>query len=236
MIRTLIAAAVVILCVSGCERHALFAANTAATTKHDDGLPPGTKWQKGVHYDLVAPAQPAPASGGKVQVVEFFWYGCPHCYTLEPHLVLWNKMNPDHVQFVRVPAAWHESSRTLARLFYTLQALGREDLHQEAFDTIHRRDNPLESLDNDAAQTLKLQSEFAQSHGIDPQAFVAAYNSPGVAAAIREAEQLALRYQVTGVPTIVVNGKYRTSLRQVGGCERDLTALLDEIVKQEHGG
>jgi thiol:disulfide interchange protein DsbA len=168
--------------------------------------------------------------------VEFFWYGCPHCYTLEPHLVLWTKMNPDHVQFVRVPAAWRESTRALARLSYTLQALGREDLHQEAFDTIHRRDNPLESLDNDAVQTLKLQSEFAQSHGIDPQAFVAAYNSPGVATAIREAEQLALRYQVTGVPTIVVNGKYRTSLRQVGGCERDLTALLDEIVKQEHGG
>ena len=226
MIRTLITAVVVILCVSGCERHALTVTNSAATTK----------WQNGVHYDLIAPVQPAPASGGKVQVVEFFWYGCPHCYSLEPHLVLWTKMNPDHVQLVRVPAAWREGSRALARLFYTLQALGREDLHQEVFDTIHRRDNPLESINNDAAQTLTVQTEFAYNHGIDRQAFVATYNSPGVVAAVREAEQLALRYQVTGVPTLIVNGKYRTSLRQVGGCERDLTALLDDLVKGEHGG
>ncbi len=235
MIRVLIAAAVMILCVSGCERHAFFASDTPPTTKHD-GLLPGTKWQTGVHYDLITPAQPGAAASGKVQVVEFFWYACPHCYRLEPHLVLWNNMKADRVQLVRVPAAWREDSRGLARLFYTLQALGREDLHAEVFDTIHRRDNPLESLENDAAQTLKLQTEFAQSHGIDPRQFVATYNSPGVATAIREAEQLALRYQVTGVPTIIVNGKYRTSMRQVGGCERELTALLDELVKQEHGG
>jgi thiol:disulfide interchange protein DsbA len=141
-------------------------------------------------------------------------------------------MQSDNVQVVRVPAAWRESSRALARLFYTLQTLGREDLHQEVFDTIHRLDNPLESLNNDAAETLKLKSEFAQSHGIDPPAFLAAYNSAAVAAAVREAEQLALRDQVTGVPTLIVAGKYRTSLRQAGGCERDLTALLDELVKQ----
>ena len=94
-------------------------------------------------------------------MVEVFWYGCPHCYALEPFIQSWMKNKPEYIQFVRVPVMWGPVHRAHARLFYTLQALGRRDLHQKVFDTIHKRAATCCSS-NDEQATRKLQLDFAE--------------------------------------------------------------------------
>src|SRR6516164_7442818 len=99
---------------------------------------PGGKWQPGVNYDPVVPAQPTSVAPGKVEVMEVFWLACPHCYALEPPIHSWLKSKPAYVEFVRVPVIWQDIHRAHARLYYTLEALGRTDLVGKAFDTIHQ--------------------------------------------------------------------------------------------------
>jgi len=98
---------------------------------------PGGKWQPGVNYAPVVPAQPTSVASGKVEVMEVFWLACPHCYALEPRLRSWLKTKPAYVEFTRVPVIWQDIHRAHARLYYTLEALGRDDLISKAFDTIH---------------------------------------------------------------------------------------------------
>src|SRR5215469_5367390 len=99
---------------------------------------PGGKWQPGVNYDPVVPAQPTSVASGKVEVMEVFWLACPHCYDLEPYLGSWLKTKPGYVEFVRVPVMWKPVHRAHAHLYYTLVALGRQDLIAKAFATIHQ--------------------------------------------------------------------------------------------------
>src|SRR5207302_1028712 len=99
--------------------------------------PPAGKWKPGVHYDPLVPAQPTSVAPGKVEVVEVLWLACPHCYALEPYIGNWLKTKPSYVEFVRVPVMWQPIHRAHARLYYALDALGRQDLIAKAFDTIH---------------------------------------------------------------------------------------------------
>src|SRR5579862_1764336 len=101
----------------------------------DAQLPAG-KWKPGVNYDPLVPAQPTTVGPGKVEVVEVFWLGCPHCEALEPFLQSWLKNKPGYIEFVRVPVMWGPAHRAHAHLFYTIAALNRTDLVQKAFDTI----------------------------------------------------------------------------------------------------
>jgi protein dithiol oxidoreductase (disulfide-forming) len=192
---------------------------------------PGGRWKAGVNYDPVVPSQPTSAGPGKVEVVEVFWLGCPHCYELEPSIQKWLKSKPDYITFVRVPVMWGPVHQAHARLYYTLVALGRADLFQKAFDTIHRDNNPLVANSDDA--TLSLDTAFAKANGIKPEDFRKAYHSFAVDANLQRAQQLTERYNVTGVPTFVVDGKYTTDVGKAGSVD-NLFALVDDLAAADH--
>lgn len=192
-------------------------------------LPDG-RWKAGVNYKPFMPPQPTSVSAGKVEVVEVFWYGCPHCNALEPYLASWVKNKPDYIELVRIPVMWSAGHKAHAHLFYTLEALGRRDLHQRVFATIHEEKNPL--LGKDEAESIKLMVAFARSNGIEEKQFMDAWNSFGVASNLQRAEQLTQRYRVEGVPMIVVNGKYATDV-SMAGSPGNLIALIDDLAASE---
>jgi protein dithiol oxidoreductase (disulfide-forming) len=192
----------------------------------DQQLPPGA----GTRYTPLVPAQPTSVGAGEVEVVEVFWYGCPHCYALEPYLESWDKKNADYVKLVKVPVIWSPGHRAQARLYYALEALGRSDLHREVFQAIHEGRNPL--LTNSERETTQLHVNFAKSNGIDEKQFMNAYNSFGVNSNLQRAERLTTAYRVSAVPMLVVNGKYVTDLEKARGYG-ELTQLLDELAASE---
>jgi len=196
---------------------------------------PGGKWQPGVNYDPVVPAQPTSVGSGKVEVMEVFWLACPHCYELEPHIRSWLKSKPAYVEFVRVPVIWQDVHRAHARLFYTLEALGRDDLVETAFDTIHEdignRIPPL--VGQTEEETFRLQQQFAVQHGISAADFARAYNDFGVSSNLQHAEEITQRYHVQSVPFFVVGGKYSTDVAKAGS-ESRLFELLNDLAASEH--
>jgi protein dithiol oxidoreductase (disulfide-forming) len=194
-------------------------------------LPPG-KWQPGVNYTVLVPAQPTSVSAGKVEVLEVFWLGCPHCYALEPLLKAWLKVKPGYVEFVRVPVIWQPIHRYHAHLYYTLDALGRQDLISKAFETIAQQHVPLAG--GDEAETFRLQQQFASANGVSADDFAKAYNSFSVAANLKRAEEVTQAYRVEGVPFLAVNGKYATEVSKAGG-ETQLIELLGDLAAAEHG-
>jgi protein dithiol oxidoreductase (disulfide-forming) len=199
-------------------------------------LPPG-KWQAGVNYEPLVPAQPTNVASGKVEVLEIFWLACPHCYALEPFLRAWMKSKPAYIEFVRVPVYWQPIHRAHARLYYTLDVLGRQDLVGKAMDTIHEdlqnRAPPLYSDGNDD-QTFRLQQQFATQNGVSADDFTKAYNSFSVNSDLARADEITQRYRVEGVPLIVVNGKYTTDVAKAGG-EAKLIDLINDLAASEHG-
>lgn len=193
---------------------------------------PGGRWQAGKNYQPIVPAQPTNVPAGKVEVVEVFWFGCPHCLALEPFLQSWQKSSkPAFVEFVRVPVTWQAPHKSHARFFYTLQALGHEqDLFEKAFDAVQKGGDML--LGDDDAGSEAKQAKWAASQGIDADEFSRAYHSFGVNASMQRAEQLVRRYSVTGVPTVVVNGKFLTDVGMAGG-QAQLIQLLNDLATAE---
>jgi protein dithiol oxidoreductase (disulfide-forming) len=193
-------------------------------------LPDG-KWKPGVNYDPVVPSQPTSVAAGKVEVLEVFWFACPHCYALEPFLKAWRKTKPDYVEFVRVPVMWGPVHRAHAQLYYTLKQLGRDDLDDKVFETLHDGQNPL--VGNTPDDTFQHQLQFAKENGIDAEAFRKAYNSFAVNADLQRADEITQRYHVEGVPLIVINGKYITDVGKAGSHE-ELIAEISELSASEH--
>ncbi|HEY6481946.1 MAG TPA: thiol:disulfide interchange protein DsbA/DsbL [Steroidobacteraceae bacterium] len=196
----------------------------------DQQLPAG-KWKAGVNYDPLVPAQPTSVAPGKVEVVEVFWLGCPHCYALEPYIQSWLKNKPAYDEFVRVPVMWGPVHRAHAHLFYTLVALNRQDLLQKAFDAIQQQHQMLAGNTDEA--TFKAQESFATANGISADQFSKAYNSFSVSTDLQRAEQLTQRYHVEGVPLIVIDGKYTTDVAKAGG-PSELIALIDDLSAAAH--
>lgn len=193
-------------------------------------LPDG-KWKPGVNYDPVVPAQPTAAPAGKVEVLEVFWYACPHCYALEPYITAWRKTKPDYIDFVRVPVMWGPVHRAHAQLYYTLKQLGRNDLDDKVFEHLHEQKTPL--VGNTPEETFAQQLQFAKDNGIDPETFRKAYNSFAVNADLQRAEEITQRYHVEGVPLIVINGKYMTDVGKAGSHE-NLIAEINDLAASEH--
>jgi protein dithiol oxidoreductase (disulfide-forming) len=191
---------------------------------------PGGRWRVGVNYRPIAPAQPTNVPAGKVEVIEVFWYGCSHCYALEPYIASWTKNKPEYIEFVRVPVMWGPGHRAHAKLFYTLQALKRSDLDQKVFDTIHNNRDML--LANDDAGTRRRHLDFARANGISEADFNKAYDSFTVASNLQRAEQLTARYEVAGVPYIVIAGKYGTDVGMAGG-QSGLLQLINDLAASE---
>ena len=196
---------------------------------------PGGKWQPGVNYEPVVPAQPTSVATGKVEVMEVFWLACPHCYALEPRLRSWLKSKPAYVEFVRVPVIWQDVHRSHARLYYTLEALGRDDLVSKAFDTIHQDlEKGLPPLVGQSEEeTYRLQQQFAAQNGVSADDFSKAYNSFSVGSNLQRAEEITQRYHVQGVPFFVVNGKYSADVAQAGN-ESKLIELISDLATSEH--
>jgi thiol:disulfide interchange protein DsbA len=193
-------------------------------------LPDG-KWKPGVNYDPIVPSQPTSVPAGKVEVLEVFWYACPHCYDLEPFIAAWRKTKPDYIEFVRVPVMWGPLHRAHAQLYYTLKQLGRNDLDAKAFETLHQQQNPLAG--NTPDETYARQLQFARDNGIDADAFRKAYNSFAVNSDLQRAEEITQRYQVEGVPLVVINGKYMTDVGKAGSHE-NLIAEINDLAAGEH--
>ena len=193
-------------------------------------LPDG-KWKAGVQYDPIVPSQPTSVPAGKVEVLEVFWYGCPHCYALEPNLVEWRKKKAAYVEFVRVPVMWGPVHRAHAQLYYTLKELGRSDLDQKVFDTLHAGANPL--VGNTPDETFQRQLEWATTNGISADAFKKAYSSFAVNSDLQHAQDITERYHVEGVPFVAINGKYATDVGKTNGPE-NLVEMINDLTASEH--
>jgi thiol:disulfide interchange protein DsbA len=197
-----------------------------------EGQLPGGKWTPGTQYKVVSPSQPTDVPPGKVEVMEFFWYGCPHCYALEPALDAWLKNKANYIEFVRVPATWGEVQRAHARLFYTLKALGKgDDLHAKVFDTIHLDHNFLYAP-NDPLETQREQLKFAKDNGISEADFTKAFTAFSTQAALSQADDLGRRYRIDAVPTFVIAGKYETDMQSAGG-ESNLFQIINDLAASE---
>jgi len=202
------------------------------TALPDSAQLPGGRWKAGVNYEPVVPSQSTSAPPGQVEVLEVFWYGCGHCYALDPFLEHWRQGKPAGIKFVRVPVIWGQGPhRAHARLFYTLEALGKLDaLHAATFDAVQKGSNSL--VDADEAKTFQLQLAFAKSQGIAEADFTREYNGSYVNAALQRADDITRRYNVDSVPRIIVNGKYQTDVGMAGGHEQ-LIQLINDLAAAE---
>lgn len=171
---------------------------------------------EGTHYVRLSQAAPVSAPAGKIEVVEFFWYGCNHCYNFEPFLAAWVEKLPADVVFRRVPVAFRENPfGNHQRLFYALEAMGLlSTLHPKVFRAIHAEGQPLDKPEAIAA--------FVARHGVDQAKFAAMFNSFAVQTKCRQARTLADAYKIDGVPTLGIAGRYFTSVSLNGNHERAL--------------
>lgn len=178
--------------------------------------------QKGEHYDLLSPPQPTDVAPGKIEVLEFFSYTCPHCYHLEPLINPWIRKLPKDVGFIHVPFAGGQWAPS-AKLFYTLDVMGVEDkLRGDVFASIHS-DKSLNASDDAAIQA------WAAKKGLDAKKFSDIYKSFAIQAKVQRAQQLAASHKIDGVPTIVVDGRYVVLKNTIQSYE-DLLALTDQII------
>ena len=183
------------------------------------------EFKEKIHYELVLPPQPTTAPKGKVEVVEMFWYGCPHCNALEPYVNRWLKNKPDNVYFVRIPAVFQPTWEFHARAFYTAEILGVLDkTHSAMFEAIHNQRRRL--------NTEQELMEFFAEHGVKNEDFKRVFHSFAVEAKVRRAKDLSHRYGIDGVPSLIVNGKYRTGAQLAGG-QANIFKVVNFLVEKE---
>jgi thiol:disulfide interchange protein DsbA len=181
---------------------------------------PGLAWSQrrpedGKDYRTLDQRVAVEAAPGKIEVVEFFWYACPHCNAFEPRLVAWSKKLPPDVVLRRVPVAFRDDFVPQQRLYYTLEAMGKVgELHGKVFEAIHGQRQPTNREDSILA--------FAEKNGLDRAKFQELYNSFGVSTKARRAAQLQDAYKVEGVPAIGVAGRYYVDGETAGNMDRAL--------------
>ena len=163
--------------------------------------------------------KPEKIAGDVIVVREFFWYGCPHCYALEPHMQTWAKTRAKDVAFFRTPAAMNPAWEVSARGFYAAQLMGYEEkTHQALFDIIHKDKKPID-------RSKEALADWYAGKGVDKAKFNAAYDSFAVSTKIERSKQGAKNYQLTGVPAVVVHGKY-----VVTGSDAKVTQVVDFLI------
>jgi thiol:disulfide interchange protein DsbA len=180
---------------------------------------------EGVNYKLLKPAQPTDVAPGQVEVVEVFWYACGHCYLLEPRLAAWErKGKAPNVRLVRLPATWNEMLKTHARVFYTIEILGKPQLHEEVFREINVRGNRLDTREKIEA--------FFLSRGVAKADFQKAFAGFAVESKVARAVDLNRRYRITSTPTVVVGGRYVTDAGMAGS-EDKLFEVINALAARE---
>jgi len=194
-------------------------------------------WKQGENYTAYPVARPVSTPPGKVEVVEGFWYGCGHCYTLEPRVEAWEKSKPDWIALKRLPVIWNEVTREDARLYYTIESLGRVgDLHGEVFRQIHAKGQPLTVIRGgrvDKAATEKAAREFLMAKGVSAEDFAKHYRTFSTENKLRQAENLSRQYMLDHTPMVVVQGKYLTDVEMAGGIDK-LFQLVNDLAAREH--
>ena len=183
---------------------------------------------EGIEYKLVSPAQPT-ITKEKVEVVELFWYGCPHCYDFEPDLKKWLANKPDNVVFVQVPAVFNPGWALHARAYYTATSLGlydngKHEFHDAFFKELHERKKRL--------NTKKLLQTFFARFGVSAEDFNNTFDFFAVNTKVNRAAALSKRYQLDGVPSLIVNGKYRVDGPMAGG-RKGMLKVTDYLIKKE---
>lgn len=176
--------------------------------------------------DYVVLDEPVPTrDGGKVEVVEAFAYGCPHCFGVEPHIAAWRQRQGTRVDFWHLPAVWNESMRLYAQVFYTAREMGIvEKMHLPLFNAIIAQQRQLRS-------PSELANFFAE-HGVDKSDFIQVFNSTAVELEVEGAEERVRRYEISGVPQFIVNGKYRIDPVRAGG-RKEMLDVVDFLVRKE---
>ena len=181
------------------------------------------KVEEGFDYRVLPITQPIDAKG-KVEVIKFFWYGCPHCYEFEPELKGWIKRQNKDVVFKKVPIAFREELMPHSQLFYALETLGKGDaLNDKVMFAMHRENKRLLN-ENEIA-------DWVAAQGVDRNAFLAAYRSFAVLSKARAANQLGNAYRIDGVPTVAVQGKYITS-PSIAGSRAKAVNIMDFLVNK----
>jgi thiol:disulfide interchange protein DsbA len=174
-------------------------------------------------YNELKPAVPVEGTG-KIEVLEFFWYGCIHCYNLEPALESWLKTLPNDVGFRRVPAVFNERWGLDASIYYAMEALGLVDkLHRPLFDAIHKN-----RLRTDNQQAF---SEWLTQQGVDAKKFIETVQSFGVRSKTRRAVQLTVAYKVDGTPAMAVHGRYTVPAQ--ANVFQVVDSLVDRVRKEK---
>ena len=189
------------------------------------------KYKEGQHYFRLMPTQPTVGGADKIEVAESFMYSCPHCFTLEPYMLKWLETKDPGVRFVRIPAVFNRLAAMHAQTYYTAELLEKNgmiadlaEFNNAAFIEYHNRGNRLTRIE--AIQKL------FERFNVSAEEFDKAWNSFPVNQKMRVGADLARRYGITSVPTIVVNGKYRTSAADAGGYD-ELLELIDELTVRE---
>ncbi|MBK5206640.1 MAG: thiol:disulfide interchange protein DsbA/DsbL [Polaromonas sp.] len=208
------------------------ASMAAATTLGAVLLPAAAQAQArafrdGVDYLTLGKPAPTEAPAGQIEVVDFFFYGCPHCNNFEPQLEAWSKKLPKDVTLRRAPVLFRPDFEPQQRLYFVLEAMGKvEQLHKKAFYAIHVDKQPLNTADQVSA--------WAEKQGISKAKFVEVYNSFSVSTKVRKATQLQDLYKVEGVPALGINGRYYTSADLTQTMESALQ-VADYLIGQSRG-
>jgi thiol:disulfide interchange protein DsbA len=178
---------------------------------------------EGKDYAVISEAQPI-KTGEKIEVREMFWYGCPHCYSLEPHVQRWKSNMPENAAFVAQPAIFSAGWEFHARAFYTFETLGIVDkVHGAFFDQIHRKKRNANSLSD-------LQ-DFLATYDMDPDDVKNAYNSFVVDSQLGNARVNSMKYEIRGVPAVIIDGKYRTSTTMAGS-EAGMFDIIEFLIEK----
>ena len=199
---------------------ALVSASLFGMTAQAAGVP----LEAGKTYIELSNAVPV-AVPGKIEVVELFWYGCPHCYAFEPVVNPWAEKLPSDVNFVRLPAMFGGPWDAHGQMFLTLEAMGVEHkVHAAVFNAIQKEGKRLTDKNEMA--------EFLATQGVDKEKFLQTFDSFAIKGQIAKAKDLAKKYEISGVPTMVVDGKYRFDLGTAGGPEQALN-VADQLIAKE---
>ncbi len=186
-----------------------------------------SKYQEGKHYVEIFPEMQTDSAPGKVEVVELMWLGCPHCYSLEPRMLKYKKNHPDFVEFKQIPAMLNPSWAADANIFYIAEILdpsGEKELVTQIFQAIHDQKRRLRNPD--AAKRFFVQLGYT-SEQVDKAKSSMLFQSK-----IKRAQEVSNSSQATSVPTVIINGKYRTS-PYIAGSEDNLMEIIDMLTKRE---
>ena len=182
----------------------------------------GQSFKEGADYLVLDKPAPTEAGAGKIEVVEFFWYSCPHCNKFEPQLEEWIKKMPKDVTLRRAPVAFKPDFEPQQRLYFVLEAMGKvEELNKKVFAAIH--------VERQALNTLPLIADWAEKQGINKAKFTEAYNSFPIVTKSLKATKLQDAYSVDGVPALGVAGKFYTSGAVAQTMERALQ-VTDHLI------